>query len=151
MQSLNLPIFPLKIKSENNKNFVYDEIRKKYVKLSPEEWVRQNFIKFLCEYKNYPASLIGVEVSIDINNTSKRADIVLFNRNGKPLIIIECKAPEVNIDATVFDQIGIYNMYFNTSLFIVTNGLTHFCFKKSSIENKFEFLKDIPSYEEIMD
>lgn len=150
MQSLNLPAYPFKIKSDEGKNYIFDEIRKKYVFLTLEEWVRQHFIVFMTEYKGFPRSLIGVEVPVSINNLKKRCDIVFYNSSGKSLILVECKAPEIVLNKNVFDQIGIYDMVISAGYFIVTNGLAHYCFKATSDKSKFEFLKEIPSYHELI-
>ena len=149
MQSLNLPAYPFKIKSDEDKKYIFDEIRKKYVALTPEEWVRQHFIMFMTEYKGFPRSLTGVEVPVTINKLKKRCDIVFYNSSGKSLVLVECKAPEVVLNKDVFEQIGIYDMVISSEYFIVTNGLRHYCFKASSNKNKFDFLKEIPSYDMI--
>ena len=146
MQVLNLPKYPLKLKKEGNKTFVFDPIRKKYLVLNPEEWVRQNFIQFLIKEKGYPASLMAVEMGIDVLNTKKRCDIVLFNNEGKAHIIVECKAPSVKISQITFDQIARYNMTLKTNLLIVTNGLNHFTCILDHKNKCYEFLKEIPKY-----
>ena len=125
MQKLNLPIYSIKLKKEENKTLVFDPIRKKHIVLTPEEWVRQNFIQFLIEEKNYPASLMAVEMGIDLLNTKKRCDIVLYNTKGLPHMIVECKAPSIKISQDTFDQIARYNMTLKTELIVVTNGLKH--------------------------
>tara|TARA_B100001093_G_C26852103_1_gene1025573 strand:+ start:943 stop:1383 length:441 start_codon:yes stop_codon:yes gene_type:complete len=146
MQDLNLPKYSFKIKNEDGKIFIFDCIRKKYLYLSPEEWVRQNFIMYLKEEKGYPSSLIAVEMTIDLLNTKKRCDIVLFNIYGEPNIIVECKSPKVNISRRTFDQISRYNMSLKTDMIIVTNGLEHY-FCRIDHKNKcYNFLKDIPNY-----
>ncbi len=146
MQDLNLPKYSFKIKNEDGKIFIFDCIRKKYLYLSPEEWVRQNFIMYLKEKKGYPSSLIAVEMTIDLLNTKKRCDIVLFNIYGEPNIIVECKSPKVNISRRTFDQISRYNMSLKTDMIIVTNGLEHY-FCRIDHKNKcYNFLKDIPNY-----
>lgn len=150
MQSLNLPAYPFKIKSDEDKKYIFDEIRKKYVALTPEEWVRQHFIMFMTEYKDFPRSLIGVEVPVSINNLKKRCDIVFYNSSGKSLVLVECKAPDVVLNKDVFDQIGIYDMVIASNIFIVTNGMTHYCFKATSDKKKFEFLREIPSYKDLI-
>jgi len=114
--------------------------------LTPEEWVRQNFLKYLVEEKKYPASLIAVEKEFKLNNLSKRSDAVIYNKQGNPYLIIECKAPEVKIDQKVFDQIARYNMVLNVELLVVTNGLQHFCCKLDAENDTYYFLKEIPDY-----
>jgi len=146
MIKLKLPDFDLKIKSKENKYFILDIIRKKYVVLTPEEWVRQNFIHFLIEHKKYPKSLIAVEKQLKINTLTKRTDILIFNKNAEPDIIVECKAPSVKISQKTFDQIARYNLKLNANYLIITNGLQHYFAKMNSKEKKYIFLKDIPEY-----
>lgn len=146
MQKLNLPIYSIKLKKDKNKTFVFDPIRKKYINLTPEEWVRQNFIQFLIVEKNYPASLMAVEMGIDLLNTKKRCDIVLYNTKGLPHMIVECKAPSIKISQDTFDQIARYNMTLKTDLLIVTNGLQHYVCMMDHQNQRYHFLKEIPYY-----
>jgi len=146
MQKLNLPNYSIKLKKEGNKTLVFDQIRKKYVVLTPEEWVRQNFIKFLIEEKKYPASLMAVEMGINLLNTKKRCDIVLYNSKGKPHMIVECKAPSIKISQDTFDQIARYNMKLNANLLVVTNGMEHFTCIIDHQNKCYRFLKEIPKY-----
>ena len=131
---------------------IFDELRKKWVVLTPEEWVRQHFVRYLIDHKNYPASLIGVEVTFKINSLTRRADILVYNRVGNPVLIVECKAPGIKINSRVFDQVVAYNFRFNLKNIIVTNGLKHFAFTiEGDNENSLEysFLKSIPYYNEL--
>lgn len=146
MQKLNLPIYSIKLKKDWNKTLVFDPIRKKYIVLTPEEWVRQNFIQFLIEEKNYPASLMAIEMGIDLLNTKKRCDIVLYNTEGLPHMIVECKAPSIKISQDTFDQIARYNMTLKTNLLVVTNGLRHFVCMMDYQNQRYHFLKEIPNY-----
>ncbi len=146
MELLNLPNFNFKIKTEANKQLIFDTIRKKYVVLTPEEWVRQNFIRFLVEEKQYPASLIAVEKKVDVNLLPQRSDIVLYNRQLKPVIIVECKATNVKITQAVFNQIARYNMTLRVPFLVVTNGLKHYCCEMDYEKRSFRFLEDIPAY-----
>lgn len=146
MQKLNLPIYSIKLKKEENKTFVFDPIRKKYIVLTPEEWVRQNFIQFLIQEKKYPASLMAVEMEIDLLNTKKRCDIVLYNTNGLPHMIVECKAPSIKISQDTFDQIARYNITLKTDLLIVTNGMQHYTCMMDHQNQRYHFLKEIPDY-----
>jgi hypothetical protein len=149
MQPLNLPTCKLRIKSNKNKLAIFDIIRKKYVVLTPEEWVRQHFIHYLINEKNYPNSLIAVEKKLTINNLVKRTDILVFNTNGQPEIIVECKAPNITITQETFDQIARYNLKLNAHFLIVSNGLTHF-FCKMDVENEtYIFLENVPNYSNI--
>ncbi|MEA3318281.1 MAG: type I restriction enzyme HsdR N-terminal domain-containing protein [Bacteroidota bacterium] len=149
MEELNLPKFLYRVKEDKNKRFIFDTVRKKFVILTPEEWVRQNFISYLVEYKKYPASLIGVEFEFKLNTTSKRSDIVLFGKAGQPILVVECKASSVKITQKVFDQIARYNMNFRVDYLIVTNGLEHYCCKFDNEKKSFVFLKDIPEFSQI--
>ena len=149
MQRLNLPTFPLKIKSEAGRKRIFDEIRKKWLLLTPEEWVRQNFIHYLAHEKKYSASLMAIEYTLTYNNQAKRIDIVVFNTSGTPLIIVECKAPEVKITQQTFDQIAVYNLSLHVDYLIITNGLQHYCCRMNYKEKKYDFLKEIPNFEDI--
>jgi hypothetical protein len=119
--------------------------------LTPEEWVRQNFLKYLVEEKKYPASLITVEKEFKLNKLSKRCDALIYNREGNPILIVECKAASVKIDQKVFDQIARYNMQLNVDFLVVTNGLQHFCCKIDYEKQEYYFLKDIPEYDQLLD
>ena len=146
MQQLNLPTYKFRIKSTKNKYEIFDIIRKKYVILTPEEWVRQHIIHFLIEEKKYPVSLIGVEKKLTINNLTKRTDILVFNTKGLPHIIVECKAPSVPITQGSFDQIARYNLKLKADLLVVSNGLQHYVSKMDFENEKYIFLKNIPDY-----
>lgn len=151
MIELNLPNYSLKLKKKGNKELIFDPIRKKYLILTPEEWVRQNFIQYLIHDKGYPASLTAVEMGIDLINTKKRCDIVLFNNSGKPHVIVECKAPNVKISQTTFDQIARYNLSLKTDLLIVTNGLQHYVCIMDHQNKCYHFLNEIPHYAKTID
>ena len=146
MHKLNLPSYQFKIKSSENKQLIFDPIRKKYVVLTPEEWVRQNFVQYLICEKNYPISMIAVERQLTINNLIKRFDILIFKSNGASKIIIECKAPKIKITQDTFDQIARYNLKLNADFLVVTNGLTHFSCKLDTLNEQYIFLKEIPTY-----
>ena len=146
MQQLNLPTYKFRIKSTKNKYVIFDIIRKKYVSLTPEEWVRQHIIHYLIEEKNYPVSLIAIEKKITINNLTKRTDILIFNTGGLPHIIVECKAPSIKISQDAFDQIARYNLNLNATYLMVTNGLSHFFCKMDFENEKYVFLENIPDY-----
>lgn len=147
--NLNLPSFSFKFKSMENKLYIFDMFRKKYVVLTPEEWVRQNFIQYLMQQKKYPKTIIAVEKQLSINNTVKRTDILIFDKKGDPDIIVECKAPAVKIDQNAFDQIARYNLKLDANYLIVTNGLQHFYCKIDHKLKKYHFLKDIPDYDKL--
>jgi len=149
MQKLNLPIYHLKTREVNDKLEVFDIIRKKYVLLTPEEWVRQQFVNFLINEKNYPASLIAIEKGIKVLKMSKRFDAVVSDQKGYPVALIEFKSPEVNISQKVFEQIATYNMRLKVSHLIVSNGIKHYCCKVDYKRKKFTFLDDIPVYNDL--
>lgn len=151
MYRLNLPSYQLKLKkNKKNKLEVWDPLRKKYLILTPEEWVRQNFIEFLAAEKGYPKSLMQSEVSLKINTINKRADILLRNNLGNAILLVECKAPEVKITQDVFDQAARYNMVFEVDYMIITNGLAHYCCKLDHQNESYEFFEEIPSYESML-
>lgn len=125
---------------------IFDKLRKKYMVLTPEEWVRQHYVSFLIEEKNYPTSLIAIEKQLTINNRKKRTDILVFNKNGEPEIIVECKAPQIKITQDTFDQIARYNLKLKATFLIVTNGLEHFYCKMDFKNETYIFLKEIPDY-----
>lgn len=147
MVLLNLPDYQFKI--EKDKNLIFDEIRKKYVKLTPEEWVRQNFLKYLILEKNYPQSLISVEHEIQLNSLSKRCDAVVFSRKGFPEMILEFKSPSIILSQTTFDQIFRYNLVLKVQYLIVSNGLKHFMCKINFQEKNYSFIKEILDYEDL--
>jgi hypothetical protein len=149
MEKLNLPTYSFNIKLIEQRKYIFDFIRKKFVILTPEEWVRQNFLKYLVEEKKYPASLIAVEKEFKLNQLSKRCDALIYNREGNPILIVECKAASVKIDQKVFDQIARYNMQLNVDFLVVTNGLEHYCCKIDYEKKEYYFLKDIPEYSQI--
>ena len=128
------------------KTHIFDEVRKKYLLLNPEEWVRQNFIHYLNKEKKYPLGLMGVEQMVKYNSLKTRADIVIYNLEGKPNVIVECKAPEVKITQDTFNQIAKYNSQLKVKYLIVTNGMKHFCCQMDYENNKITFLEDVPTY-----
>mgnify|MGYP006280073503 FL=1 len=150
MRSLNLPTYSFKIKSFDNKKFIFDSFRKKYLQLTPEEWVRQNFAAYLVHEKSYPGGRIVLEKSLKYNKLSKRCDILVYNNEGEPVLIVECKAPEIKIVSSTFDQIAIYNLNFKVRYLIVTNGLSHYCAMVDFEERKINFLNEIPVYESLV-
>ena len=149
MIPLNLPAYNLKIRQKEGKQEVFDIIRKKFVSLTKEEWVRQHFIHFLIREKQYPQSLIGVEYALRSLKQHKRPDIVLFDNKGKPRLIVECKSPEVRISQDTFDQVARYNMSLQVDYLIVTNGLDHYCCVIDYKKVNYTFLADIPEYGQI--
>lgn len=149
MLNLNLPPFDIKVKKIDGRLSVFDKVRRKYVALTPEEWVRQHFINYLVFEKGYPESLIANEIQINLNQQKKRCDTVVYDRDAIPLVIIEYKAPEVGITQNVFDQIVQYNVVLKVRYLIVSNGLNHYCCKVDYENHTFAYLPDIPSYDEL--
>ena len=149
MLSLYLPPYATKIAVRDGKNSSWDIIRRKYVALTPEEWVRQHFVHFLVEHKGYPVSLLANEVALTLNGTSRRCDTVLYDRTLSPRMIIEYKAPHIPITQKVFDQISRYNLVFRVDYLIVSNGLSHYCCRMDYDHQSYEFLKDVPEYREL--
>ncbi len=146
MERLNLPTYSFSLKSEDGRNYIFDSIRKKYVVLTPEEWVRQNFIRYLVREKGFPASLLTVERTFRFNRMLKRTDILAYNNLGEPLLLVECKAPSVPITENAFDQIGLYNLAHQVPWLIVTNGMKHYCCRYVEQENKYRFTDFIPDW-----
>lgn len=146
---LNFPAYPLRFKSEDGKSFVWDIIRKKYLQALPEELVRQHLLYFLVHERNVPASLIGVEKGFEINERKKRVDVVVYNRKTQPILLIECKAPEVKLSQAVFDQISVYNLKLKVPHLFVTNGVRHFYCQVDLKTGAISFEKDLPYYDEL--
>lgn len=147
MQKLNLPSFEYKVKKDEGKIWIFDIIRKKFVILTSEEWVRQHFLNYLITEMNYPKSLLKIESGLMYNTLQKRSDIQVYNRDGKPWMIIECKAPDQKITQQTIKQVAAYNATLKTKYVVVTNGLSHFCYKINWDENETVFLDAIPAYE----
>ena len=146
MQQLNFPRYNFRFKSNENKTLIFDIVRKKFIVLSPEEWVRQHVIHLLISEKKYPLSHINVEKQLKLNDTIKRYDIVVFNSNGSIKIIVECKAPKIKIDQQVFDQIARYNFVVQASYLVVTNGIDHYTCQMDYEKESYIFLKELPEY-----
>ncbi|MDG2433671.1 type I restriction enzyme HsdR N-terminal domain-containing protein [Flavobacterium sp.] len=147
MQKLNFPSYSFRFKNSENKVSIFDEIRKKFIVLTPEEWVRQHVVCFLMDEKKYPKSLINVEKVLKVNGLSKRYDAVVFNPDGSIKVLVECKAPEVKITQATFDQIARYNLTLKAQFLMVTNGLNHY-FCQMDFENEaYVFLSQLPDYQ----
>ncbi|WP_111682872.1 type I restriction enzyme HsdR N-terminal domain-containing protein [Winogradskyella tangerina] len=149
MQELNFPQFEYRFKSTENKVSIFDVIRKKFIILQPEEWVRQHCVHYLLNTKNYPKSLINVEKELSINGLKKRYDIVIFNSDGSIKLIVECKSYDVKIDQATFDQIARYNLALNAEYLMVTNGINHYYCQMDKDAQCYSFLKDIPEYSNV--
>lgn len=149
MQSLNLPQFDARLGIKDGKHTILDIIRRRYVTLTPEEWVRQHFVHFLIEYKGFPRALMANEVQLCLNGTKKRCDTVLYKRDLTAQMIIEYKAPDVKITQAVFDQIGRYNLVLHVDYLVVSNGLRHYCCRMDYKHSTYTFLPDIPAYRDL--
>ncbi len=147
MNGLNLPEFTPKIMEKDGKRSIFDRIRRKYVALTPEEWVRQHFVYYLIAEKNYPESCIANEVQIKLNSTVKRCDTIVYNLFVEPLAIVEYKAPQIRINRTIFDQIVRYNMELRVKYLIVSNGMDHYCCRIDYETQSYSFLEEIPNYQ----
>jgi len=150
MRKLNLPAYEFKYRTEGENLFVLDVYRKRFVKLTPEEEVRQRFARYLVEEKGYPASLILTEYALKLNKLSRRCDILVHKPAGHPALLVECKAPEVSISQATFDQVARYNLAFRVSYLIVTNGLKHYCCLIDFETEEIRFLSEIPAYEALI-
>lgn len=146
---MNFPVYSFRFKNSENKVSIFDEIRKKFILLTPEEWVRQHVVQFLLQDKKYPKSYINVEKLIKINNLSKRYDGVVFEPNGEIFLLIECKAPEVAISQQIFDQIARYNLVLKAKYLMVTNGLNHYFCQMDFENEKYVFLKELPDFDRL--
>lgn len=145
MQPLQFPRYQFRFKNSENKVAIFDEIRKKFIILTPEEWVRQHVVHYLLYEKKYPKSWINVEKRIKINGLTKRYDVVVYNAEGSIFLLVECKAPEIKISQHTFDQIARYNLALKANYLMVTNGLDHY-FCQMDFENEcYHFLQDLPN------
>ena len=149
MFRLNLPPYPIKIQEKGEKRQIFDFLRRKWVALTPEEWVRQHFTHFLVEHKNYPQALLANEVELRIGEKRLRCDTLLYNKELRPRMIIEYKAPTIQIQQKTFDQISVYNLLLKVDYLVVSNGLLHYCCKMDYERQFYQFLENIPDYETI--
>lgn len=143
---LNLPNYPFKITKRDDLYFIFDEIRKKHLVLTPEEWVRQHFVKHLVKNGEFPAALLKLEGGLSLNQTKKRSDILVYNNSGEKMMVIECKAPSVAITQATFDQAARYNAIYKAPWLVVTNGLQHYYAKIDHVNGLFRFVEDLPNY-----
>ena len=148
-KALNLPAYEAKINEENGKLRIFDNLRRCYVALTPEEWVRQHFVNYLVNHKGYPATLTANEVAIKLNDTSRRCDTVVYDRSLQPKMIVEYKAPTVKITKEVFAQISRYNLKLKVEYLIISNGLQHYCCRMDYEKQSYTFLQEIPEYSTI--
>jgi hypothetical protein len=149
MYRLNLPPFPIKLGGTAEKPTIWDILRRKYVALTPEEWVRQHFVHYLIEQKGYPQTLLANEVGLQVGEKKLRCDTLLYNKVLEPRVIIEYKAPTIQLQQKVFDQISVYNLLLHVDYLIVSNGLQHYCCRMDYDNQKYLFLEEIPMYENL--
>lgn len=149
LQPLQLPPYPFKIVEENGKLSLFDDIRKKYIQITPEEWVRQHFVQYLINQKGYPKTLIKLEGGLKLHGKARRTDIVVFNSSGERILLIECKAPAVSISQKVFDQAARYNMVHKVSILCVTNGLNHYYCRIDFEQQSYQFIEQLPEYRQL--
>jgi len=146
MQQLNFPHFDFVIRSRDNRQEIFDNVRRKYVVLTPEEWVRQHLIAYLTQVKRYPVTMLGVEKQLILNRMTKRFDLVVFTRNGNPFLLAECKAPGVNISESTFDQAARYNLLLKAEYFLITNGIEHYSCRLDYEAGCYIFIEEIPEF-----
>ena len=149
VQRLNLPPYNISIRQHGGRDQIFDVLRRKFVALTPEEWVRQHFIHFLADHKGYPASLLANEVQLRVGDKTVRADSVLYDTSLRPLMIVEHQAPSIALTQKVFDQISVYNLLLHVDYLVVSNGLETYCCKMDYDNQKYLFLQDIPDYENL--
>jgi hypothetical protein len=149
MNQINLPPYAIKLRSKDGKEQIFDFLRRRYVALTPEEWVRQHFVHYLTEQKGYPAGLLCNEIELKIGEKKLRCDTVLYNTAMQPQMIIEYKAPHISITQRVFDQISTYNMLLHVDYLVVSNGTQHYCCKMDYAQKRYTFLRAIPDYAEL--
>ena len=149
MFRLNLPQYEIKIGEKDGKRTIFDFLRRKYVALTPEEWVRQHFTHFLVAQKGYPKGLLANEVELRVGEKRLRCDTVLYNKEGQPRMIIEYKAPTIQLQQKTFDQISVYNLLLHVDYLIVSNGLQHYCCKMDYENQRYVFVEGVPDYENL--
>jgi len=150
MEQLNLPTYNYELRNKDGRIVILDPIRKRFVQLTPEEWVRQHFVQYMINHLGIPRGLIGIEVTIPIRDRHYRADIVAYSQQVAPLLLIECKRPSVKLNQEVFNQIGHYNLGFNVPYLVITNGMEHYCCMINHSDHSYQFLDKIPSYDSMI-
>jgi hypothetical protein len=149
LQKLNLPAYQFKFQNKEDRVELFDVVRKKFVALTPEEWVRQHFIQYLINQKGFPPSLMQLEKPLNYNQLDKRSDIVVYDKTAQPMVLVECKSPQVAITQDTFDQIARYNFSLKVRYLIVTNGINHFCCQMNYETSSYSFIEQIPLYKEL--
>ena len=147
MPTLNLPRYAFRVQERADKAFIFDAVRQKYVRLTPEEWVRQHFVRFLVEEQQVPAALVAIEMGFSYQRMPRRADVVVHTRTGAPLLMVECKAPDISVRQATFDQVARYNKVVQAKYLVVTNGLVHYCWSLDPAAHTYRFLDALPAYE----
>ena len=151
MESLNLPTYEFRTAERDGKRTVYDPVRDRYVRLTPEEWVRQHFVQYLVQALHVPAGLVAVEAAFEFQGQPQRADIIVHDRRGEPLLLVECKAPRVSIGQDAFDQGARYNLVLGAPYLVVTNGQTHYACAIDFENQSYTFLDDLPPYAALLE
>lgn len=146
---LNLPSFDIRLQRDNEGVKIFDRLRKKFIILTPEEWVRQHFVNYLINHKGFPESLMANEIGITLNGTRRRCDTVVFDKHGSPMVIVEYKASSIVISQSTFDQIVRYNMVLHARYLIVSNGMNHYCCRIDYDNMSYDFLKEVPDYADL--
>jgi type I site-specific restriction endonuclease len=147
LDPLNFPLYDIKTRELEGKRVIFDVVRRKWVPLLPEEWVRQHAVQYLLQEKGYPAGLLSIEKGFHFQGMPQRADIVAYNRQGEAVLMVECKAPAVQIEQAVFDQAARYNRVIRAGYLFVTNGLQHYCCQIDWAAQRYQFVDDIPAYD----
>jgi hypothetical protein len=154
LKQLNLPSYSFRISGKEGSEMIFDPQRKRWVRLTPEEWVRQHFVQYLIRQGGYPAGLIGIEMMFSFNTLKKRVDILVHDRNGQPVMIVECKSPDIRIsdfyEDKVYDQVGEYNLGFKVPYAIVTNGIDNYAFRFNAEKKQYEHILEIPLYADLL-
>lgn len=146
MSGLNFPEFNFRLRTAGTVREIFDSVRGKWIVLTPEEWVRQHVITWLRDVKKYPGSLMAIEKQIKVNGLSRRCDVICHDKQTQPLVIVECKSPDVNITQELFDQAARYNLTVGAKYFLLTNGLRHFCCVMDHEKQEWTFLQELPAY-----
>jgi hypothetical protein len=149
MDKLNFPNYKFNIKKSDEDLLIFDEVRKKYIVLTPEEWVRQHLVFYLAQEKKFPQSCMKLEMQLKINTLQRRPDIVVYNNSGNPIFIAECKAPNIKITQDVFEQIAQYNLILKVPYLMVSNGLNHYYCKVNFETKSITFIEDLPNYHDL--
>lgn len=150
METLNLPAYEFRVREQDDRRVIYDPVRQTYVRLTPEEWVRQHFVRYLIQELDVPAGLVAIEASFQYQDQPRRADAIVHDRQGDPLLLVECKAPRVSIDQDAFDQCARYNIVLEAPYLVVTNGQTHYACAIDFENRSYSFLDDLPPYDQLL-